>query len=241
MNNTEKRKWTQLFRAVLFAICVSSCILLLLFSFSFFVGSVSDGAILVSVLGVLVTALIGWQISTMLGIDRRVNNAEKRIEKMMSELRSAQNAIDKTAKSSEDYTSGVSYLSIAMLEYVQTRFNRNLPIEDKVRHYCTCYMASAQAIQHLLNSQKDDDVLFTSLCLCVQSLSLSSEILFDRHHIVLTKMEFTQEDHKLCNKYYKFINKKRKSLGIENIIKIEDIHNTRIKLLIKNPNPSIKH
>ena len=54
--------WAKFGRAVLFAVIISACIVLLLLFFSKFVGVISDGTLLVSVLGILVTALITWQI-----------------------------------------------------------------------------------------------------------------------------------------------------------------------------------
>ena len=231
MNNTEKRKWWQLLRAVLFTVCVSLCILLLLFSFSFFVGNVSDGAILVSVLGVLVTALIGWQIYSVVGIDHRVADAEKRIEDMLCQLQTTKAKIDKTAKSSEDYTSGVNCLSVAMIEYVQTLYNRTAPINVRAKHYCTSYMVSAQAIRHLLDSKKDDELLYPIFCLCVEGLKLSSDLLFSAKYIDDTRQEFTRENHKICNGHYKYIMNRRKSLGIDNFDLITEIHNQRVELL----------
>lgn len=70
MKPEDKREWMRLLRGVIFAVSVSLSVLLLLFSFSRFVGNFSDGAVLVSVLGVLVTALVGWQIYTLINLNK---------------------------------------------------------------------------------------------------------------------------------------------------------------------------
>lgn len=150
---------------------------------------------------------------------------------MLSQLQAARKDINITAKSSEDYTSGVNCLSVAMIEYVQTLYNRTASTSDRAKHYCTCYMVSAQAIRHLLNSKKNDELLYPIFCLCVEGLKLSSDILFTPKYLVDTKREFTRENHRICNGHYKYIMNRRKSLGIDNLELITEVHNKRIELL----------
>lgn len=69
--------WARFGRAVLFAVILSASIVLLLLFFSKFVGVVSDGTLLVSVLGILVTALITWQIFNAVENSKTLSKMEK--------------------------------------------------------------------------------------------------------------------------------------------------------------------
>lgn len=181
--------------------------------------------------GVLVTALIGWQIYSALGIDRRVYKAEKRIANMLSQLQAARERINTTSQSSEDYTSGVNCLSVAMVEFIQTKFSTKATIEQKAKHYCTCYMVSANAIRFLIDSNKNDELLFPIITMCVEGIELSSELLFSSHYLEYTKREFTKENHDTCEKHYQFLKDKVKILGVDNHNSIVKAHKNRVALL----------
>lgn len=101
---------------------------------------------IVAIFALLVTVLIGWQIYNAIGMEKRVFKAEKRIANLLFQLQNEKKKTQTIAQSSEDYSSGINCLSVAMIEYIQTIYNHKAPIADKAKHYCTCYMVSASAI-----------------------------------------------------------------------------------------------
>jgi len=186
---------------------------------------------IVAIFSLLVTVLIGWQIYSALGIDRRVYKSEKRIASLLSQFQATRVKIDKEAKSSEDYTSGVNCLSVAMVEFIQTKFSNKATIKQRTKHFCTCYMVSANAMRYLMDSQKDYELLFPILTLCVEGIELSSELLFSPEYLEHTKQEFTKENHDICENHYQFFKDKAKVLGMDNINSIKEAHEKRVALL----------
>lgn len=186
---------------------------------------------IVTTFALLVTVLIGWQIYSALGLDHRIYKAEKRISNMLSQLKIARDKIDTNAQSSEDYTSGVNCLSIAMIEYTQTIFNKRASLAVKTKHYCTCYMVSANAMRYLLNSNKDLDTIYPIITMCVEGIELSSKLLFSSEYITHTTKEFTQENHNICEEHYDFFKDKVNIIGIDNIRVIDEAHSKRLELL----------
>lgn len=186
---------------------------------------------IVAIFALLVTILIGWQIYSALGIERRVFKAEKRIANLLLQTKNEKEKNKIFAQSSEDYSSGINCLSVAMIEYIQTIYSKKIPIEEKAKHYCSCYMVSASAITLFLDSNKDKELIAPRIGLCVEGIDLSGKQLFSPAFSGVVKQVFSEENHSICDDYYKRIMQSPDSLGIENINIINTHRSKRIALL----------
>lgn len=186
---------------------------------------------IVTAFATLVTVLIGWQIYSALGIDRRVYKAEKRIANMLSRFQVTQAKIDATAKSSEYYNRGANLLLMAMIDYVQTNNNASISNAVKLKHYRNCYIVSAKSIADLLNSNKDNRLISPLLGMCLQCMALSTAFLFKDENIQTTKDVFTDDKHEKCEVHYAAIMKNAAVLGAENLTKINQYRLKRLQLL----------
>ena len=191
--------------------------------------------VIIAVFAVLVTSLIGWQIYNSLGVEHKFFKAEKRISNMLSQLQKAKKAIKDSSQSAEDYSSGINCLSIAMIEYVQTYYNRGLSLEEQARHFCTSYIVSAKAIIYLIKSNKSEQLLSPIIKLCVDGIELSSNQLFNPKLIEYTQNTFKIEDHSACDSYYTSIMKNPRALTPDNIISIIENRKKRQALITSNP------
>lgn len=186
---------------------------------------------IVAIFALLVTVLIGWQIYSALGVERRVFKTEKRIANMLHQIKNEKEKNRTLAQSSEDYTSGINCLSVAMIEYIQTIYNKKAPIAVKAKHYCTCYMVSASAITYLLDSNKDKELIAPTIELCVEGMDLSGAELFSSAFSEAVKQVFTEDNHNTCDDYYKRIMQSPEPLGVDNINIINKHRSKRIALL----------
>lgn len=186
---------------------------------------------IVAIFALLVTALIGWQIYNAIGMEKRVFKAEKRIANMMLQLQTERKRVETIGQSSEDYSSGINCLSVAMIEYIQTLYNRTAPIGIKAQHYCTCYMVSASAITYLLDSNKNKEIIAPIIGLCVEGIELSANQLFSPTFSSVVRDVFSEDNHKICDNYYTAIMHNSEPLGIENINKINQQRSKRLALL----------
>ncbi len=186
---------------------------------------------IVATFALLVTVLIGWQIYNAIGMEKRVFKAEKRIANMMFQLQNERKRIEAIGQSSEDYSSGINRLSVAMIEYIQTLYNRKAPIDIKAQHYCTCYMVSASAITCLLDSNKDKEIIAPIIGLCVEGIELSADQLFSPAFSGVVRNVFSEDNHKICDDYYTAIMHNSEPLGIDNINIINKHRSKRVALL----------
>ncbi|WP_300811559.1 hypothetical protein [uncultured Duncaniella sp.] len=186
---------------------------------------------IVAIFALLVTALIGWQIYSALGIDRRVYKAEKRIANMLSRLQATQTKIDATAESSEYYSNGANLLLMALIDYVQTNNNAAMSNDEKIKHYRNCYIVSTKSIADLVNSNKDKKLISPLLDMCLQCISLSTAFLFKDENIQTIKDVFTEDKHEKCEMHYAAIMKNSAALGAEYVTKINEYRLKRLQLL----------
>ena len=186
---------------------------------------------IITAFSVIVAVLLGWQIYSAIGIEKRMFKIEKRVERLILQLNREKNNIKIETQSAEDYSSGINRLSVAMIEYIQTKFNNKASLETKAKHYCTCYMVSASAITYLLESKKKKEVIEGVIELCVEGIDLSARILFHPFLCDITKRTFSPEDHSTCDDYYKLIMQMPDYLGIENINIINKHRSSRLALL----------
>lgn len=185
---------------------------------------------IVAIFALLVTVLIGWQIYNAIGMEKRVFKAEKRIANLLFQLQNEKKKTQVIDQSSEDYSSGINCLSVAMIEYIQTLHNHKTPIVDKAKHYCTCYMVSASAITYFLASDKDIDLIAPRIELCVEGIDLSAKQLFSSAFSGVVKDVFTEDNHNTCDEYYKQMMQSPEPLGIDNINIINKHRSKRIAL-----------
>ncbi|MCM1070781.1 MAG: hypothetical protein NC301_09325 [Bacteroides sp.] len=186
---------------------------------------------IVTIFAALVTVLVGWQIYSVVGIESRVRKAEKRLSNTMLRLNEAQDKIEVSRKSSEDYSTGTNLLAMAMIEFVQTNLDKSMPIEARTRHFRNCYAVSAKSIVHLVSSNKDDELIASLVGMCVQCMDLSAAFLFKDGNVEAARAVFTEDIHEKCDAYFKEIMKNSFLLGAENVVKINEHRLNRHKLL----------
>lgn len=122
---------------------------------------------IVAVFALLVTLLIGWQIYSALGIERRVYKSERRMGNTIDRLNAAEKRLREEAEAGEHYSSGVNYMCLAVTDYYHVRLDDGRSAQSKARGFAIAYTLAVRGVTSFLASGKDAEVVEPLIKTCV--------------------------------------------------------------------------
>lgn len=180
----------------------------------------------VAIFALLVTVLIGWQINSTLGIEKKVETHDALLEKKISEIEVIKAAIDKTSKDSENLNLGLYYCLASAANYNQMRLGGEQDKSERAKALIRSYILACISIVYILKSNKDIATLKAPVRLSFYMVQIADKQLHELEKDIV-KNAYTKEDHNQCDQLYTEMLKFSDIIGSDKIEIINEVRNKR--------------
>lgn len=180
----------------------------------------------VAIFALLVTVLIGWQINSTLGIEKKVEANDALLKERIAEIEGIKAAIDKTSKDSENLNLGLYYCLASAANYNQMRLSREPDEGTRAKALIRSYILACHSIAYILKSNKDIETLNAPIRLSFSLVQIADKQLHGLKEDIV-KNTYTKEDHNQCDQLYSDILKYSDVIGTEKIEFINEVRNKR--------------
>lgn len=191
-------------------------------------------SLLTSVMAILVTVLVGWQVWQAVVAREEIREISNRVAREENRVSRLQTIIEQTNANVETFTENARVLNFAscdisfsMVRELESSTN-NMSRLDALRCFNDSYIMSARAVAAILRLGRDEEIYIALAGLAIGIMDRSSRRLFvDDNRPFITTI-FSEQDHNLCETHFINIRANISSLDEDNFNRIMDCHARRI-------------
>lgn len=132
----------------------------------------------VAIFAALVTLLIGWQIYNIIGINRQIDKANKKVIKAVKEIEKLRKRLQNKSDNLTQLNFGVYFASHAAISYLQGQLKKE---DNPAEEYIKSFILTLRALKHLLNSDVKTEEIVYSVNFCIASLERSAKSIEDQY------------------------------------------------------------
>lgn len=181
----------------------------------------------VAIFAALVTLLIGWQIFSVLGISRQMDDARKAVRDSARKIEEIEKELENRTVKLKDMNYGMYFVNNAVSCFLQARFG-----SDKIDYsqFATSYLLVMRGFRHLLKGGYPIDEAGRIFNLGVGLMEIVMEKFETglQGHREILKTAFNAEKHIQADNWFYEVATVKETLVAEMWSRIERLHNRRI-------------